>query len=73
MDERVIGLTLGELKTIYRVVGIAGGSTKLHAIRAALNGKLIDVLVTDHMTAQHLLETKKETRPVGRRSRVAVR
>jgi len=58
LDERVIGLTLGEIKRIGHVVGVAGGSAKLRAIRGALEGKLIDVLVTDHVTAQNLL--KKE-------------
>jgi DNA-binding transcriptional regulator LsrR (DeoR family) len=55
LDERVIGLTLGEIKRIGHVVGVAGGSAKLKAIRGALEGKLIDVLVTDHVTAQNLL------------------
>jgi DNA-binding transcriptional regulator LsrR (DeoR family) len=58
LDERVIGLTLAEIKRIGHVVGVAGGSAKLQAIRGALVGKLIDVLVTDHVTAQNLL--KKE-------------
>jgi DNA-binding transcriptional regulator LsrR (DeoR family) len=58
LDSCVIGLTLEELKKIYRVVAIAGGSAKLRAIRAALNGRLVNVLVTDHLTAQALLETK---------------
>src|SRR5262249_44679550 len=45
-DSRVIGLTLGELRQIYRVIGIGGGMAKLTAIRAALQGKLINVLIT---------------------------
>jgi DNA-binding transcriptional regulator LsrR (DeoR family) len=59
LDERVIGLTLKEVRQIGHVVGVAGGSAKLKAIRGALEGKLIDVLVTDHVTAQNLLD--KET------------
>jgi DNA-binding transcriptional regulator LsrR (DeoR family) len=58
LDDRVIGLTLGEIRDIAHVVGVAGGSAKQHAIRAALEGKLIDVLVTDHVTAKRLLEEK---------------
>jgi DNA-binding transcriptional regulator LsrR (DeoR family) len=30
---------------------------KLTAIRAALQGKLINVLITDHITAQHLIKS----------------
>jgi DNA-binding transcriptional regulator LsrR (DeoR family) len=55
-DERIIGLTLDEIKRIRRVAGVAGGTSKREAIRAALAGKLINVLVTDHITAQHLLK-----------------
>jgi len=56
LDQRVIGLTLSEIKKIQHVVGVAGGAEKFRAIRAALVGKLVDVLVTDHVTAQQLLK-----------------
>jgi DNA-binding transcriptional regulator LsrR (DeoR family) len=54
-DESIIGLTIDELRKIYRVVGVAGGATKVDALRGALAGKLINVLVTDNMTAKQLL------------------
>jgi DNA-binding transcriptional regulator LsrR (DeoR family) len=54
-DQRVIGLTLDEIQIIERVVGVAGGAAKVSAIRGALAGKLVDVLVTDHITAQRVL------------------
>ena len=57
IDERIIGLTLDEIKRIRRVAGVAGGTSKREAIRAALEGKLVNVLVTDHITAQHLLKS----------------
>ena len=60
LDERIIGLTLDEMKRIRRVVGIAGGSTKHEAILAALRGKLVNVLVTDHLTAQYLLKSRSQ-------------
>jgi DNA-binding transcriptional regulator LsrR (DeoR family) len=63
LDERVIGLTLDELKHIDLVVGVAGGARKLHAIQAALRGALVDVLITDHMTAGHLLKMKEPQLP----------
>jgi DNA-binding transcriptional regulator LsrR (DeoR family) len=56
IDERIIGLTLDEIKRIRRVAGVAGGTSKREAIRAALAGKLVNVLITDHITAQHLLK-----------------
>jgi DNA-binding transcriptional regulator LsrR (DeoR family) len=56
LDKRVIGLTIDELKKIDRVVGVAGGSAKLSAISGVLAGNLLDVLVTDHMTAKKLLD-----------------
>jgi DNA-binding transcriptional regulator LsrR (DeoR family) len=55
INDRVIGLTLDEMKNIARVVGIAGGPAKLRAIHAALKARLINVLVTDHVTATELL------------------
>jgi DNA-binding transcriptional regulator LsrR (DeoR family) len=56
IDTRVIGLGLDQIRGIDRVVGVAGGAVKLNSIRGALAGRLIDVLVTDHLTAKHLLE-----------------
>jgi DNA-binding transcriptional regulator LsrR (DeoR family) len=55
LDNRVIGLTLEEIRKIERVVGVAGGSDKFAAIKAALKRNIVDILVTDHMTAQRLL------------------
>ena len=56
LDDRVVGLALDDFRRIPHVVGIAGGAAKLEAIRGALAGKLVDVLITDHLTAQRLLE-----------------
>jgi len=44
------------MRKITRVIGVAGGPAKLKAIHAALKSQLIDVLVTDHVTAIELLE-----------------
>jgi DNA-binding transcriptional regulator LsrR (DeoR family) len=54
LDDRVIGLTLAEIKRIKHVVGVAGGASKLAAIRGALEGRLIHSLVTDSVTARAL-------------------
>ena len=56
IDERVIGITLDQLKRIHRVVGVAGGPDKFYAIQGALRGKLINVLITDSMNAEKLLQ-----------------
>lgn len=55
LDERVIAITLEELKVTPRVIGVAGGERKVEAIRACLTGQLVNVLVTDKFTAQKLL------------------
>ncbi len=55
LNERVIGMTLDQLQRVKRAVGIAGGKAKLSAIRGALQGRLINVLITDRFTAEHLL------------------
>ena len=56
IDDRVMGISLEELKKIDRVVGVTGGPKKFGAIRAALKGKIINVLVTDHLSAKRVLE-----------------
>jgi DNA-binding transcriptional regulator LsrR (DeoR family) len=54
LSERIIGIDLDHLREIPRVVGVAGGVNKIEPIRAALRGKLIDVLITDQTTAEAL-------------------
>ncbi len=55
INERLIGLTLEQIMNIPRVIGVAGGEAKYKVIRAALRGNILNVLVTDHVTAQSLL------------------
>jgi DNA-binding transcriptional regulator LsrR (DeoR family) len=54
LDDRTIGITLDELRRVPRVVGIAGGAQKHEAVRAALEGGFIDVLITDRAVANAL-------------------
>jgi len=54
LDKRVIGIDLDNLKKIPRVVGAAGGIDKIKPIEAALRGGLLDVLITDQITAEVL-------------------
>ena len=53
--DRVIGIDLPTLKSAPRVVGIAGGEAKIPAILASLNGRWINVLITDRQTAEKLV------------------
>ena len=63
LNERVISIELAELVKAGRVVGVAGGRRKLAAIRGALSGQLINVLITDLGTAELLLS--KPDKPRG--------
>jgi DNA-binding transcriptional regulator LsrR (DeoR family) len=56
VTELSMGLSYEDLKRIHPVVALAGGSKKYVAIKAALLGGYIDVLITDQNTAQYLLE-----------------
>ena len=46
---------LEQLRRARRSVGIAGGARKYEAILGALNGGLINVLITDRMNAESLV------------------
>jgi DNA-binding transcriptional regulator LsrR (DeoR family) len=60
LDDRVISMKLDQLKMVDRAIGIAGGTRKYAAIRGALRGKLINILVTDSCTAKKLVEDQRE-------------
>lgn len=53
---RRIGIDLDDVRRIPHVVSVAGGMDKLEAIRAALRGRLVDVLITAENVARALLE-----------------
>jgi len=55
LDDRVIGITLKQLKQAETRIGVAGGASKYQAIRAALRGGWINTLATDVETAKWLL------------------
>lgn len=55
LRERVIGMSLEQLTRVQRSVGVAGGKRKRAAIRGALLGGFINVLITDRFTAAWLV------------------
>jgi DNA-binding transcriptional regulator LsrR (DeoR family) len=55
IDDRLVGLTIDELKKIPRVVGVASGLHKVDALRGALLGKYISVLIVDEYVAAALM------------------
>lgn len=56
LDQRVLGLTLEQLKKIKTVIAVAGGESKVAPIAGALQGRYCNVLVTDEDTARAVLE-----------------
>lgn len=55
-DERVIGIDLDRFRGVPRRIGVAGGERKREAIRGALLGGWVNVLVTDLEVAEWLAQ-----------------
>lgn len=55
LDERMIGLGLEEMQRIPERICVAGGATKIEAIRAMLRGGYATALITDEGTATALV------------------
>ena len=56
LTDRVVGMSLAQLRRTKHVVGVAGGRRKVDAILATLIGRWINLLVTDRTTAKALLD-----------------
>ncbi|RLC89293.1 MAG: sugar-binding transcriptional regulator, partial [Chloroflexi bacterium] len=56
LEAGVIGISLDQLKALDHVIGVAGGKEKMTAILGALRGGYLNVLITDTVTAQAVLE-----------------
>lgn len=54
-EDPVVSMQLDQFRNCERVVGLAGGASKVSAIKGALVGKFVDVLITDRLTAETLL------------------
>jgi DNA-binding transcriptional regulator LsrR (DeoR family) len=55
LDDRILGISADAMRTVPRRVAVAGGPRKRAAIRAALRGGWVTVLITDLDTAEALL------------------
>lgn len=54
VNDLVVGLPLQELRNVRHVVGVAAGSQKAPALKAAIRGQLINALILDRSAAQSL-------------------
>ena len=55
LEDRAVGMNIDQLRKVKYVMGIAGGGFKVRAIKAALKGGIVTILVTDYQTAKALL------------------
>jgi len=58
LEDRVVGMSLLQLRKLRRSVGIAGGEQKHAAILGAVRGKWVNVLITDSHTAEYMVSDK---------------
>ena len=56
LGDRVLGITLPQIKKVKRVIALAGGKRKTNAILSALLGRWVNVLITDRYTAKAILD-----------------
>jgi DNA-binding transcriptional regulator LsrR (DeoR family) len=56
INQRIMGITLEELRRIPRVVAVARGLPKAESILGALRGRTLNLLATDDLTARAVLE-----------------
>jgi DNA-binding transcriptional regulator LsrR (DeoR family) len=61
LDARIVGIDPETLRAIPRRIGLAGGPSKHRAIRAAVKGGWVNVLLTDLGTARALLQSDQES------------
>ena len=55
-NQRIIGITLEQLKAVPLSLAIAGGEYKAEAILGALRGRFMNALVTDESAAKKIIE-----------------
>jgi DNA-binding transcriptional regulator LsrR (DeoR family) len=60
INNRVIGISLEELKKIKKVIAVVEGEHKAESVLGALRGKFIDVLIIDEQTAGVVLKLNEK-------------
>ena len=55
LDERLVGLTVEDIRAMPLTVGIATGRSKYNAVKAILNGNVLKVLAIDAENARRLI------------------
>lgn len=60
IHQRLLGISLDDLRRIPLKMLVAGGQDKWQAVRTALRMGLADVLITDELTARWLCQAKEE-------------
>lgn len=56
INQRIVGITLEQLRSVPRVVAVARGLPKAQSVLGALRGRYLTVLATDDVTARAVLE-----------------
>jgi DNA-binding transcriptional regulator LsrR (DeoR family) len=59
-NQRVVGLTLEELRQSKKVISISGGERKGAAVLGALRTGVINVLVTDHACVREIIRLERQ-------------
>ena len=54
-DQRVIGISRDDIMRVPRRIGVAGGTEKTEANRAAVRGGWVNLLITDLQVAEALV------------------
>ncbi len=69
--DRVVGIRLSDLAAAPTSIGCASGSEKVPSIIGALEGRYLNVLVTDELTALGVLESIGDRSPSSRADRLS--
>ncbi len=60
LNNRIVSIDIRDLPRHKKVVGIGGGPAKVRSLLGALNGRYLDVLITDYQTAEKMIELADE-------------
>jgi DNA-binding transcriptional regulator LsrR (DeoR family) len=66
--ERVLAVTLDDLRAIPTVAGVAAGPEKAMGILGALHGRMVDVLICDQAAARTVLAHDRDGAPADARA-----